>query len=440
MKKIILLLFILSCSRIFLAQDSTVVTFIVSDKVKKTEVNRVAIRINDTVLVHTNNRGEASYSTKLGVELGLKFSHGRYNDKVFSKRISSRSKVDTVFVRVDLSPIRTQVQSEVIVTAPGIPQEVFATDSVSVSDFEIMDGGKILLLTYPKQLKRGNKLILLNGKKVITEFSVKERAEELVHDYRGNPHLICDNSVYGIYIEEDQIGLAPLEKEYFLKYIAPIVDSNKANLYFSNYSEDIPAFDYFQYNQADSNYKKIQSIQDDLMMELYRSEYKYVDVRTKIWAKNKELATGIDAEIWVGANYFTQSIYYKSLYAPMFERNDSLFIFDHYKDLLRIYDGSGDSLTSVSIYHHYDKRETGWKNEIIKDKETGEFYALFERHGYSYLSKINVSTGQLGNQIKLKYKYVENISILSNHAYYIYRPFESAQKKYLYKERLPYKD
>lgn len=36
------------------------------------------------------------------------------------------------------------------------------------------------------------------------------------------------------------------------------------------------------------------------MMELYRSEFKYVDVRTKLWAMDKEHETGIDKEIWVG--------------------------------------------------------------------------------------------------------------------------------------------
>ena len=60
------------------------------------------------------------------------------------------------------------------------------------------------------------------------------------------------------------------------------------------------------------------------MMELYTSEYKWMDVRTKLWAKNKEIETGIAAEVWVGANYFTQSLYYEEAYAPMFHRNDSI--------------------------------------------------------------------------------------------------------------------
>ena len=49
-------------------------------------------------------------------------------------------------------------------------------------------------------------------------------------------------------------------------------------------------FEYFTFDQLDSSYKKIMHIEDDLMMELYSAEYKWADVRTKLWAKNKEIS------------------------------------------------------------------------------------------------------------------------------------------------------
>jgi hypothetical protein len=119
-----------------------------------------------------------------------------------------------------------------------------------------------------------------------------------------------------------------------MKYIFPVVDTVQSKLFFSNFNPNYPAFDYLAFDQLDSTYSKIMEIKDDLMMELYRAEYKWVDVRTKLWAANKEIETGIDKEIWVGANYFTNTVYYKELYAPMFRRNDSIYVFDYYKDLL----------------------------------------------------------------------------------------------------------
>jgi hypothetical protein len=174
------------------------------------------------------------------------------------------------------------------------------------------------------------------------------------------------------------------------------------------------------------------------MMELYRSEYKWVDVRTKLWAKEKEHQTGIDAEIWVGANYFTQSIYYKELYAPMFHRNDTLFVFDYYKDMLLCYSAHGDPIDSIPIYHHYNPRSTGWKKQLIQDRITGEIYAVYDKAGFTYLGNVNVTTGLISELVRLEYRYVDKLAVHNNAVYYVYRPFESVQKRFLYKEKLPY--
>ena len=68
-------------------------------------------------------------------------------------------------------------------------------------------------------------------------------------------------------------------------------------------------------------------------MDLYRAEYKYVDGQEKLWAVRKEMATGIDKEIWIGAKYFTCSVYYKVPYAPLFVKEDTVLVFDHFKRL-----------------------------------------------------------------------------------------------------------
>ena len=124
----------------------------------------------------------------------------------------------------------------------------------------------------------------------------------MARDYRGNTHVICKEKVFGVYVSDNLIELGQIPKDYFFKYVAPIVDTNASKMYFSNFNKDYPAFDYFVYDIFDSTYRAILNIKDDLMMELYRSEYKWVDVRTKLWAKNKERETGIDAQICVGAN------------------------------------------------------------------------------------------------------------------------------------------
>ena len=440
MGKLILFFFLLISFQ-FLAQNKVVVVVEIMDIRNSDPVRNAKVLLykNDSLFNYTSNSlGQFSFFAENGESMTISISHFKYDDLSIKRKISLKNQLDTISYSVQMEYIKEQDISTMYVSAPGVPQVVYGSDRLHVSDFEILPDGNLLLLTYPKRLKKGSHLLIYDGQKVKFNFEVPEESEELIHDYRGNVHIICEKNIFGVHVDNNEIGLSTLEKNYYMKYIAPIVDTNKTKMYFSNFNKDYPAFDYFSFDQKDSTYFKILEIKDDLMMELYRSEYKWVDVRTKLWAKNKELATGIDAEIWVGANYFTQSVYYKELYAPMFQRKDTLFVFDYYKDLLKTFDENGKQLDSIPIFHHYNKRKTGWQKNLIQDSKTGEIYAIFDRYGYTYVGWVNTNTGEITQQVKLEYRYVHDVAIRNNQVYYIYRPYESAQKKYLYKERLPY--
>lgn len=421
--------------------DSVFVLFSITDKLYKEAIPNVNATIeltNRTLLKTSSPRGTISFYAPMNASIHFKLSHPLYDPVEGVKKISNFSSEDTLFIDLEMIQIQKRVLKEVVVKAPGVPDTIFMSSRLSVSDFEIQKDGSLVLLAYPKQLKKGSELLLYDGQEVTSSFHVQGVAEELVRDYRGNAHVVCADNVYGIHVSPNKIGISTLEKDYFLKYLAPILDTNHTKLYFSNFSKDYPAFNYFAFDQLDSAYSRIIHIEDELMMELYRSEYKWVDVRTKLWAKNKELETGVDAEIWVGANYFTQSLYYKELYAPLFQKNDTIYVFDYYKDKLYSFDVHGNLLDSIAIYHHYQPKSTGWKKQLIQDRVTGQVYALFERAGYSYLGLIDLKTGLITEKFLLEFRYVDKILIHDNFVYYVYRPFESTQKKFLYREKMPY--
>jgi len=439
--RILLSFLILLIAPTVFTQSETVVVLELVDS-KSYEVIRnanVTWLINDSTYVkYSDGYGKSSFILENGTNFKWTISHPMYSDVTIKQRIPSRNTMDTINIQVKMRFVRTQNVDEMWVTAPGVPIAVYSSEKEHVSDFEILSNGDLLLLTYPKQLKKGSELVIYDGKDVKNRFTIPHKAEELIHDFRGNAHVVCENDVIGVHVKDSKVAISSVERAYYMKYIAPIVDTNKSKMYFSNFNKDYPAFDYFLFDQLDSTYSKILEIKDDLMMELYRSEIKWVDVRTRIWAKNRELQTGVDAETWVGANYFTQSVYYKELYAPLFHRNDTLFVFDYYKDKLRSYDNFGEVIDSVAIYHHYDKRKTGWKKNLVQDRKTGQIYGVYERSGFTYIGWIDTETGEIKQQVKLKHRYIENIAIQNNQVYYVYRPYESIQKKFLYKEGLPY--
>ncbi len=441
MKSILTFLFFVTCVAVYAQEDSVLVRFEIVDKTYKEGIQNVnaTLQINNkTIIRSSNSKGRISVYVPNNAQLNYQLTHPLFESYSGTKKVALKSSADTSFISVEMLSYKGKTLNSVTVKAPGIPDTVFESKRLSVADFELLKNGQMVLLAYPKQLKKGSELLLYNGLEVVNTFSVPGTAEELVRDYRGNPHVLCKDNVYGLYVSNSQIGISTLDKAYYLKYLAPIVDTNYSKMFFSNFSKDYPAFDYYAFDQFDSTYSKIIEIEDELMMELYRSEYKWVDVRTKLWAKNKEYETGIDAEIWVGANYFTQSLYYKELYAPMFVKNDTVFVFDYYKDKLFKFDAAGNRLDSVAIYHHYQPKTTGWKKQLIQDQTTGEVYAVFDIAGFTYLGLVNLQTGEIKEKVKLEFRYIDKIAIQDNFVYYIYRPFESTQKKFLYKERLPY--
>jgi hypothetical protein len=364
-----------------------------------------------------------------GVEFELLFKSSGFENLrefVFFKK-------DTAFV-FSLSSSKIQNVGQVEVVAPGKPYVVFQSKQLSVSDFEFLENGDLLLLLYPKTLKKGSELAIFKHNEIEKTFKLKENPIELISDFRGNPQVVCEKGVYGIFNSKTELGISNLDKKYFMKYIFPIVDTSYSKFYFSNFNKNYPAFDYKIYDQLDSTYSIIAEVQDDLMMELYRSEYKWVDIRTKLWAKNLELQTGIDKEIWVGANYFTNSIYYKELYAPLFKVDEKILLFDYYKDSLFTFNLEGQKIYGSSIGHHKNPKESGWRQKLMQDKTTKEIYALFEKDGNSILKQIDINTGEIKNQLEISHKYPENVAVQNGIVYYTYRPFESMQKKFLYKQ------
>ncbi len=389
-----------------------------------------------------------SFNSRLGGPVSLRMdefrsgkiwiacSHPLYETAYKKINISSVQK-DTLKIKVYLSRLKEKLTGEVRVTAPGVPDTVFNSTEFHVADYSILDNGDFVLLAYPKRSGKQNSLFLFDGVNIKSTVIIPDEARYMVKDFRGMTHVVCNENVFSIQVKDNQLSLTNIPQEYYFTYIAPIVDSATNRLFFSNFNKDYPAFDYFALDLTDSTYRRLMHIEEKLMMELYRSEFKWVDVRTQLWAKQKELETGIDAQIWVGANYFTQSIYYKIPYAPMLKVKDSLFVFDFQLDLLSVFNTKGDSIRSVPIYFHYHKERTGWKKSVLRDAEKSILYAIYEKDGIAYLGKINLTNGKVSEKYMLKNKYVDLIKVHGGFVYYIYRPFESIQKRFLYRERLP---
>ena len=164
-----------------------------------------------------------------------------------------------------------------------------------------------------------------------------------------------------------------------------------------------------------SVYEKFATVKDAEMLEQYRAEYRFanihdpIEVRRKLDAKNYELATGIDAEIYYGRKYFTRTVYYEPPYAPMFKIRDSLYLFDYHCDTLKKYNVDGELSSMFTITHDHNERKTGWQKVLIEDRLKNSVYVLYQRGGFYYINKVNLLNGELLDPIKLNHRYVEGV-------------------------------
>lgn len=322
------------------------------------------------------------------------------------------------------------------VTVFSGPQTIFKSDKLNVSDFEFT-GNAILLLTYEKRPGHHQRLLLTdyNGK-ILSAKSVPDNVNELQRDYNDNIHVKGPDYLSFLVINNDLIYLLNEDPIQFENYIKPLVAKSSSQLYISNYSWHYPAFSYYAFNVNDSTVKTLRYIEDKFLLDLYRAEYKYVDTRTKLEAARMEYKTGVDKEIWAAVwNGFPNSLYYKPVYAPMFARNDTVMIFDHYVNKAYYFNSSNDIIDSVNISYHASKEHPGWKKKIIQDDVTGQIYSLYENNGWYTLATLG-KNGQLVRSTKLEYKYPEKIRVHDGNVFFNYRPFESTQNKYLYKQQL----
>ncbi|WP_258542772.1 carboxypeptidase-like regulatory domain-containing protein [Parvicella tangerina] len=308
----------------------------------------------------------------------------------------------------------------------------------SVEDFLMTEKGDLLLLAYEKTLKKGAKIVLASSNQEdITEATVPGDAHYLFKDYAGIPYVICEDKIFAIEIVKNKIRFESVSLNDFYDFYHRVIDTIEDNYYYSTFNELYPAVSFIVTNKNDSSHHELIEIEDDFMMELYRAQFKYVSGRDKLWAYRKEIETGIDKEVWIGATSFTQDILYKPVYAPLFIMRDTVHVFDQYKKKLFKFDRYHNKVDSLDLDFVQESNKEKWEQPLIHDQEQDKVYGLYNKGGYYYIKSINCQDGKVLKELKLANRFVERIKIFNGKVYYIYRPYESLQKKFIYSEELP---
>jgi hypothetical protein len=428
---------LLSTMVCFSQKESIFIKGKVFDKETKQALKNISVRINNSTLAtETDNKGVFEFFIPKIKHASLIFSSVGYKKEV--RELDIETSDDTIKLSVSLKKDIIDLIG-VEISAKHKPDTVFGSQRFSILDFDFYED-KYFLLTEDKKTNIHSIKLADETQAVLHSLTIPEDAgkvKELYRDFMGYTNVMAEKKIYRILVRNDKLILASLPVEDYNALVKPVIDTINSQLLFSNFSKDYPLFNYFSYNYSDSTKKEIHTIEDEELMHAYRFEYYSLKPKDKLLARNVAQEYGVDKHIAAAMiSGFTQSMYYTPLFAPLYIVSDTICVFDHYKNSLFHYDKNGIKLDSVNISYHHPKNWKEWKNKMVKDLTEDKIYAVYDNSGHRYIKNINSKTGKDEGKYSIIHYSADKIRIRDGYIYYVYRPFQSLQEKYLYKEKI----
>jgi hypothetical protein len=329
------------------------------------------------------------------------------------------------------------------------PEVVFGSDVWNVGDFVWDDNGDLVLMIYNSEERwkrqEDSKRTLYNGVKILR---VKEDSIQNQKEYRMYPVLGLADGFYDQFpgeiilkgydqyfmLREDQLFIVP--DSVMKREIMPVVDTlGNADFVMSDFQASYPAFDYYIANE--SKWMSIHHLEDEKEMELFRSEFKYLGPKEKVEAYQFQLDTGVDKEIIAAyMRGFPQSHYHTEINAPLLILGDTITILDHVHGKSFRYDKKGKKIDERKIEYHQLKGAGKWMGKLLRDASNHKIYTTYVKSGKVSLYEIDLFRSSQKKVLELNHSFVDRIRIRDRQIFYIYRPFESSQKRYLYSEKI----
>ncbi len=329
------------------------------------------------------------------------------------------------------------------------PEVVFGSDVWNVGDFVWDDNGDLVMLIYDSEERwkrqEDAKRTLFNGVKLLRMKSdtIQHQKEYRMYPIPGLAEGFYDQfpgeiivKGYNQYfmLREDQLFILP--DSVMKREIMPVVDTlGNADFVMSDFQASYPAFDYYIANE--NKWMSIHHLEDEKEMELFRSEFKYLGPKEKVEAYQFQLDTGVDKEIIAAyMRGFPQSHYHTELNAPLLILGDTITILDHLHSKCFRFDKMGKQIDEKKIEYHHLKGMGKWLGKIYKDPASQHIYTAYLKAGKVTLFEIDLRNSSQKKVLELTHPYVDRIRIRDRQIFYIYRPFESSQKRYLYSEKI----
>jgi hypothetical protein len=417
----------------------------VLDSLERTPIAGVQVEWGQERSTLTNEAGECWITWEASTAMEIRLSHTSYRKRVLL--LSGDDVERDAGVKVLMVAKVTELEP-VPVMRPK-PEVIFQRTDLHAADLLVNDDGIwVLAYEHPRMLRteaeqgveilRDVRIVLLDS--AYTEKAsapVPEDVLGLRRDLHNTVVVEGTTRAFGVAQTNDDIELVPFGLEDLRQRVLPWTDSIPGWVLGSNTDQVMPSFDHIAYDPPRDSLERVCSIVDTFMLQLFRSEYKYLRGPEKVVAMNLASELGVDKEVVAGyMSGFQRNIWFKPVYAPLFVVGDTLLVFDHANGALRKYDRHFKEAGRTRLPYLDKVQGRDWAGRILQDRATQKLYAIFARNGFQWIRCVDAGTGTMGDRQRITYKYPERVQVYNDAVYYVYRPYESLQKRSIYRERL----
>ncbi|PCI95575.1 MAG: hypothetical protein COB15_12055 [Flavobacteriales bacterium] len=414
------------------AQENIVIIGKIIDSETAKGVEDVHVKVNQrNIIIKSDKQGKYQIVLQKRKRITLVFSHITYKTN-YEPIVTNK---DTVFLNVS---IQKKIENLPVfnVGEDGKPKIVFKSAKINIADYEFYED-KYLFLVYGKRLNKDSQIYLVDEREnIISKHFVPGEPVELYTDYLGNINLICKREIYRIGVQNDKVSIYELPMDEFNQLIKPIVDTLESSILFSDFLKQFPRFKYYAFIPEDTSVTVIKEVVHKDMDWKYNFEYEFLSNAEKQFAKRmaKRLKGYDRYDVAASMTGFSNGFLYETVYAPLFVINDTINIFDHSESKIWKFIEDTVEVGEIEFTYHKPKKKSSWKRKLIMDEVNGKIYGMFLKNGYYYLKEINSSSGKIVGEKKLTYQFVSKLKIKDGFVYYTYKPKQTLQKKFLYKE------
>ena len=429
---VILVQYVLSPITVFAQNDKVLnVNVIVSDTTGKILKDVAIYNSSQHLIGITNNFGTTTITAHLGD--AVVFSHISYEQKTV--KISDKNMLVILNAKIIMLP-----EAEIV---ENVPHLAYKNKEVWIVDYIVGREGITAITTTGKTshlLHLGFEQDTLAIRQIDTKY------DNLFRDVFGNIHLVGPDSTYQVYSDRETMhllyGVMRGKFDNTFAPIAALTDSILVTKQAFYYGQE---WAFFKVNR---NTRKT-----ELLCNVYGESLEMA----KNWDRDnirmcrlQNIDTSLFYNPVEASEYRSEvvdNIYkklmLKELYVPVFNVNNSIYIFDFQKDAIYKYNNLGDYLDRTEIAFHRGFRNSinkHWDNHIIYDEATNECYAQFAKDGIVTLKKINLKTGNIDASYTLdSHVFPENIQVYNGTVYYKFidvRQINGRDCRSLYKMQL----